>query len=66
MRAIAKERGGKRVSKTYVNSSTRLKWERAWPPLVRYVEHDPSRALVRALLFHQHYDDREDASKAAT
>ncbi|MBR8313426.1 hypothetical protein KDW36_09460 [Burkholderia dolosa] len=39
---------------------------RAWPPLVRYGEHDPSRALVRALLFHQHYDDRENASKAAT
>ncbi len=27
MRAIAKERGGECVSKTYVNSSTRLEWE---------------------------------------
>jgi len=38
----------------------------ARPPLVRRAEHDPSRALVRALLFPQHYDDRGDAPKAAT
>ncbi|ERJ33391.1 hypothetical protein L810_4300 [Burkholderia sp. AU4i] len=38
----------------------------ARPPLVRHAEHDSSRALVRTLLFHQHYDDRGDAPKAAT
>jgi hypothetical protein len=39
---------------------------RARPPLVRHAEHDPSWALVRALLLHQHYGDRGDQEKAAT
>ncbi|XHO63132.1 hypothetical protein BCC0191_006265 [Burkholderia ambifaria] len=34
-------------------------------PMARHAEYDPTRPLVRALLFHQHHDDRQDASEAA-
>lgn len=60
-----RSRGGARISYAYVNSSAKMEWKgarghrRLAMPNTNWCGR-----LVRALLFHRHYDNREDALKA--